>query len=136
MPIPWVTVLQAVPWSEVIRNAPKVAEGAKKLWNTVGKKPSSPEVVETSTQPTVSPESQTIADLEARAEALKATVSDLHEQMFAASELIKALAEQNTQLVQRIEANRVHMIWLSVATTVVAIVALFGLFLVFSQHGA
>lgn len=136
MPIPWVTVLQAVPWSEVIRNAPKVAEGAKKLWNTVGKKPSSPEVVETSTQPTVSPESQTIADLEARAEALEATVSDLHEQMFAASELIKALAEQNTQLVQRIEANRVHMIWLSVATTVVAIVALFGLFLAFSQHGA
>jgi hypothetical protein len=136
MPIPWVTVLQAVPWSEVIRNAPKVAEGAKKLWNTVGKKPSSPEVAETSTQPTVSPESQTIADLEARAEALEATVSDLHEQMVAASELIKALAEQNTQLVQRIEANRVHMIWLSVATTMVAIGALLALFLAFSPHGA
>ena len=133
MPIPWVTVLQAVPWSEVIRNAPKVAEGAKKLWNTVGKKPSSPEVAETSTQPTVSPESQTIADLEARAEALEATVSDLHEQMFAASERIKALAEQNTQLVQRIEANRVHMIWLTVASTVIAIAALLALFLTIAQ---
>lgn len=134
MPIPWVTVLQAVPWSEVIRNAPKVAEGAKKLWKTVGKKPSSSEVAESNAQPAVSPE-QTLIQLEDRAESLEATVADLHEQMFAASELIKALAEQNTQLVQRIEANRVHMLWLSVTTAVVAVVALVGLFLAFSQQG-
>lgn len=133
MPIPWITVLQVVPWSEVIRNAPKVAEGAKKLWNTVAKKPSSSEVAESSMQPTVSPESQSIADLEARSEALGASVSELHEQMLAASELIKALADQNTQLVQRIEANRVHMIWLSVATTVIAIVALLAVFLTIAK---
>jgi len=108
MPIPWVTVLQVVPWSEVIRNAPKVADGAKKLWYTVAKKPSSPEVAESSTQAAVSPESKSIAALEARAEALEAAVSDLHGQMLAASELIKALADQNTQLIQRIETNRVH----------------------------
>ena len=136
MPIPWVTVLQVVPWSEVIRNAPKVAEGAKKLWNAVGNKPAASEVTETSMQPAVSPEAKSIAALEARAEALETSVADLHEQMLAASELIKALAEQNTQLVQRIEANRVHMIWLSVATTVVAIGALLALFLAFSPHGA
>ena len=136
MPIPWVTVLQVVPWSEVIRTAPKVAEGAKKLWNAVGNKPAAPEVTETSMQPAVSPEAKSIAALEARAEALETSVADLHEQMLAASELIKALAEQNTQLVQRIEANRVHMIWLSVATTVVAIGALLALFLAFSPHGA
>lgn len=135
MPIPWVTVLQVVPWSEVIRNAPKVAEGAKKLWSVVAKKPSASEVAETSRQAAGSAESQTIVELEARAEALESAVSDLHGQMLAASELIKALADQNTQLVQRIEANRVHMIWLSAATTVVAIAALLGLFLVFSQHG-
>ena len=136
MPIPWVTVLQVVPWSEVIRNAPKVAEGAKKLWNAVGNKPAAPEVTETSMQPAVSPEAKSIAALEVRAEALETSVAHLHEQMLAASELIKALAEQNTQLVQRIEANRVHMIWLSVATTVVAIGALLALFLAFSPHGA
>lgn len=134
MPIPWVTVLQAVPWSEVIRNAPKVAEGAKKLWKTVGKKPTSPEVAESGTPPAVSPE-QTMAQMEARAEALETTVADLHEQMLAASELIKALADQNTQLVKRIEANRVHMLWLSAAIAVVAIAALVGLFLAFSQPG-
>jgi len=132
MPIPWVTVLQAVPWSEVIRNAPKVAEGAKKLWKSVGKKPSEPEVAEPSTRIAVSPE-QTMADLEVRTEALEMTVADLHEQMFAASELIKELADQNTQLIRRIETNRVHMLWLSAVTTLVASAALLGLFIAFSR---
>jgi len=132
MPIPWVTVLQVVPWSEVIRNAPKVAEGAKKLWNAVGKKPAAPEVTETSMQPAVSPE-QTMDELKARADALEVTVADLHKQMFAASELIKALADQNTQLIRRIETNRVHMIWLTVASTVIAITALLALFLANAQ---
>lgn len=136
MPIPWITVLQAVPWSEVIRNAPKVADGAKKLWNAVARKPASPEVAESSTQPAVSPESQTMAALEARATTLEAAVSDLHGQMLAASELIKALAEQNTQLIQRIEANRRHVLWLSAATTVMVLAALLGLFIAFSQQGA
>jgi len=39
MPVPWLTVLQNVPWSDVIKNAPKVADGARKLWQSVGKKP-------------------------------------------------------------------------------------------------
>jgi len=132
MPIPWVTVLQVVPWSEVIRNAPKVAEGAKKLWNAVGKKPAASEVADTSPQPLVSPE-QTMDELKARADVLEGTVADLHEQMFAASELIKALADQNTQLIRRIETNRVHMIWLTVASTVIAITALLALFLANAQ---
>ena len=132
MPIPWVTVLQVVPWSEVIRNAPKVTEGAKKLWKAVGKKPAASEMAETSPQPLVSPE-QTMDELKARADSLEVTVADLHEQMFAASELIKALADQNTQLIRRIETNRVHMIWLTVATLLVGTAALLVLFLTFSQ---
>ena len=38
MAIPWLTVLQSVPWSDVVRNAPKVAAGAKKLWDNVAHK--------------------------------------------------------------------------------------------------
>ena len=38
MAIGWLAVLKMVPWSDVIENAPKVASGAKKLWNSVGKK--------------------------------------------------------------------------------------------------
>ena len=38
MAIGWLTVLQSVPWSDVVRNAPKVAAGAKKLWDNVANK--------------------------------------------------------------------------------------------------
>ena len=37
MAIPWLTLLKVVPWSDVIANAPKVADGARKLWNRAHK---------------------------------------------------------------------------------------------------
>ena len=136
MALGWLAVLQSVPWSEVISNAPKVADGARKLWNAVARKSFLPEVSDSSAQPTVSIESQPLAALEARVITLEAAVSDLHGQMLASSELIKALADQNAQLIQRIETNRVRVLWLSAATAMVAIAALLGLFLAFSQYGA
>ena len=50
MAIGWWTVLQSVPWAEVVSNAPKVAAGAKKLWNAVGRKPSAGAPVTDATQ--------------------------------------------------------------------------------------
>ena len=44
MAINWMTLLAAVPWTEVIKNAPKVADSAKKLWHTVGGKDGKAEV--------------------------------------------------------------------------------------------
>lgn len=122
MALGWLMVLQSVPWSEVIANAPKLADGAKKLWNAVAGKPALPEQPASDGQAAVSPTS--LAALEARTIALEATVSDLHGQMLGSSELIKALAEQNTQLVKRIEANRIRMLWLTATTGVLAIAAL------------
>lgn len=123
MPISWLTVLQAVPWSDVIRNAPTVAEGASKLWDTVGRKVSSkPAPASSTAQPPASP-------LEARVTTLEATVADLHVQMIASSQLIKELAEQNTQLIRRAEINRVRTLWLAgvVATLVITVaLLLFG----------
>ena len=136
MAIAWLAVLKSVPWSEVISNAPKVAEGARKLWNAVARKSPLPEVSDAGTHSAVSHESQSLAALEARTVTLEAAVSDLHGQMLASSELIKELADQNAQLIQHIETNRLRLLWLSAATAVVAIAALLGLFLVFSQHGA
>ena len=124
MAIGWLTILQSVPWTEVIKNAPKVAEGARKLWSTVAKKYASADDSASSTQPAVSAEPHTLAALEARTTALEAAISDLHGQMLASSELIKALAEQNAQLVKRIEANRKRTLWLVAATLVLAIAVL------------
>jgi hypothetical protein len=110
MAISWLTVLQAVPWSDVIRNAPKVAEGAGKLWDAVGRK--------VSAKPASPPSagSTPASPADARMAALEATVADLHAQMLASSQLIKELAEQNTQLIRRAEINRVRTLWLAAVT--------------------
>lgn len=127
MAISWLTVLQSVPWSEVISNAPKVADGAKKLWSTVSKKAAPPFAPETSVQPSLSPEAQAIGALEERVFRAEAAVADLHGQMLASSELIKALAEQNAQLIRRIENHRVRVKWLTVAVAIVAAISISAL---------
>lgn len=111
MAIPWLTVLKTVPWSEVISNAPKVAEGAKKLWKAVAGKPAPAEAARAA--PSATP-------LEARLRALEAARAESDRQMLASSELIQALAEQNAQLIRRIEGNRVHVLWLTAAVVVLA----------------
>ena len=128
MAIGWIAVLQMVPWSDVIKNAPKVADGAKKLWNSVGKKPPPPADVGASVQQ--SPESQATAALQAHVLALESATRDLHEQMLASSELIKALAEQNTQLIRRAEVSRVRLLLLAGVTAGVTVVAVLALTLV------
>ncbi len=130
MAIGWLVVLQSVPWTEVMKNAPKVADGAKKLWNAiVNKKPPSPRAIAPTAQPTLSPKDQVIATLQSQVAALELETVDLHNQMLASSELIKALAEQNTQLIQRVEANRIRMLWLAGAVLVLGILAVSNLVL-------
>lgn len=136
MAIGWLSVLQAVPWSDVIANAPKVAEGAKKLWSTVAKKPvpTTETPAEAASPEATSPQAQALAVLEARVAATEASVAQLHEQLLASSELIKALAEQNAQLIQRIEANRVRVVWVTWAALVGAGSGLAGLALAWASR--
>lgn len=114
MAIPWLVLLQSVPWSEVIKNAPRVADGARKLWGSIGKKPAEATHDVPLDDSALSPDAR-LTRLQTRLAALEETTAALHEQMLASSELIKALAEQNAQLVKRIEANRRRVVWLSIA---------------------
>ena len=114
MGISWMTVLAAVPWTEVIKNAPKVAEGAKKLWNTVGRKDGA------NTHVASHPSGPT-----ARLEALEATVDELSKQMQASAELIKALAEQNAYLVQRVELMRRRTLLLAFVVLLMLVAQIF-----------
>ena len=131
MPIPWLTVLSNVPWKDVISTAPKVAEGAKKLWKAVGKKSGAAEDDGTNSEPLASAENQTIATLDARIHALKADVAALNQAMLSSSELIKALAEQNTQLIRSIEIFRGRVLRLGLVTVISVIVALLALYRTF-----
>lgn len=115
MGIGWFTVLQAVPWADVIKNAPKVAEGAKKLWSAVGKKSPRSKSGAVGSMPVLTP----AAMVDVRVAGLEAAVAALHEQMLASSELINELAEQNDQLVRRVDANWKKARWLCLASGIV-----------------
>jgi hypothetical protein len=119
MAIPWLTVLQAVPWSDVIRNAPKVADGAKKLWQNAGRTPGAAAQAVTTAPGREDP----LAALQAQVTAQQAALAELQQQMQSASELIKTLAEQNTGLIRRAEALRVRLRWLAVATALLGAAA-------------
>lgn len=111
------TVLSNIPWGQVVDNAPKLAEGAGKLWNSVTglRKKTTGEVQEPVNAPT---ETEV---LRSQMQALDETVKNLSDQMRASSELIKALADQNTQLVQRIELHRVRLLRVSVVAAMTGI---------------
>ncbi len=129
MAIGWLSVLRMVPWAEVISNAPKVAEGAKKLWNAVNKKSPSPDLVDEEADVPADAGLDTLATLQARLATMEIATADLHSQMLASSELIKVLADQNAQLIKRMEVHRIRIVWLAGATVVFGIIAVIGLIL-------
>lgn len=114
------TVLSSVPWGQVIDAAPKVAEAATRLWHAATRKKSAPEASEAADAASSATPEQQLA-------ALQRQVDELRAEMQAASELIKALAEQNAQLVQRVEANRQRLLRLSVAALIAGAGLLGGL---------
>jgi uncharacterized coiled-coil protein SlyX len=132
MPAGWVTVLQMVPWGEVIKNAPKVADGAVKLWNSVSKKKVYDETGSEVSDVILASDPEAVEKLEHRLLAAEQTISDLQTQVVQSAEVIKELASQNTQLVAQIEANRKAVTVLGVALAlalvagVVQAVILFG----------
>ena len=111
----WVAVLQMVPWGEVIKNAPKVADGAVKLWNSVSKKKSGEFDSSESTDVVLAADINAIERLEHRLQEAQDSITDLQTQVVQSAEVIKELASQNTQLVAQIEANRKAVTVLGVA---------------------
>ncbi len=125
MALGWFSLLKTVPWTEVISTAPLVAQGAKKLWDSVAKK--TPAAPAPPAAPVLPTHDVVVAQLQTRILALEATSAELHAQMRTSSELIQALATQNTELVQRVEANRVRLRWVSAALVALAVALVYAL---------
>ena len=128
MPVGWMTVLKLVPWVEVIKNAPAIADGARKLWATAARpapgyagSTSPEEAAPAGSAGLESPPA--LAALQAQLASAEDSVARLQEQMQASSALIKALAEQNAELVQRVELNRRRTVWLGAGLGVLALLA-------------
>ena len=129
MAIGWLAVLKLVPWGDVIENAPKVAQGAKKLWDKVGKKSVASSIVVPPAAPAaMATQPPDLAQLQAQVIELEAAVVELHQQMFESSDLIKSLAEQNSQLVKRVEAHRRRLLGLAWLLLGLAVAFVFKLF--------
>lgn len=135
MAIGWLAVLQAVPWGQVIDNAPQIVNGAKKLWGSVSRKPASEEMGEPDDYVPSDPNEETEM-LRQRLSSLEKSTAELHEQMVTSTALIKELAEQNAQLIKHIEANRVRTFRLAVLGITASIVAVASLVLVLLPNAA
>lgn len=129
----WWSVLKTVPWSEVINAAPQVASGARRLWDTVARKSGGAAGMAPAPGMEVEPEEDVFGNLILRVDKNEATVADLRTQMLQASEIIANLADQNAQLIAKMELARTRMLWLGVATGVSGILALVALALVMAR---
>lgn len=98
----WASLLAKVPWTEVIRNAPAVADAARKFWNKT-RRPASTEAVDLPVD----------ADEHAVLHALQQRVSALQTEMRVAGEVMQSLAEQNAQLIVRVEKTRRRLLLLA-----------------------
>lgn len=114
-----ITVLSNVPWGQVIDAAPKVAEGATKLWDAVTRRKKNDAELEP--QAGASATGGDLPDdsfqrLRADVQVLQASVGELREELLSATGLIKELADQNTVLVQRVELHRRRLALVSYLT--------------------
>ena len=112
----WLGLLKVVPWGEVMTNAPKIAEGAKSLWSAVAKKvrPGDETMAESTADASDAP-------LSARLAALEDSQRELRAQLATTSDLIRSLAEQNAQLVVRLDALRSRLRWLTLGAAVLLV---------------
>jgi hypothetical protein len=121
MSLLWKTILTNVPWSDVLGKAPVIADGAKKLWQGLGRKNGETAVADA--EAFIAPD----ADHATRLTGLEAAQRKLRTQILASGELIQALSEQNAQLVAQIEVLRRRtqvQAWGLAATALVAGLAL------------
>ena len=148
MAIPWMLALKAVPWGDVIDNAPRIADGAKKLWDNVAQKKATahagPVMTAAATAAAVAavkitPEAAAIAALTVQLAAAEAATAAVHQQVVSTLEMTTALAEQNALLVCQLAILQRRLSQVVMATAVVAVVtvvAVSGLALLLVRQAA
>jgi protein-tyrosine-phosphatase len=106
----------------VVRNAPKVAAGAKKLWdNVANKSAANPDVAADGSG--LAPGPATLEGLQQQVLSLQAASANLQQRLIESSDLIGTLAEQNAQLIQGIQVLRRRLFWQGAALVLVGLLA-------------
>ncbi len=113
MPVPWSALFSAIPWTDVIAKAPELAQGARKLWQKVGKREATPPA------PPEAPASSAPSFGE-RIDALDARLADVGARQQESAELLAALAAQNAELIRATEELRSRVRQLGIGFVVLA----------------
>ncbi len=113
MPVPWSALFSAIPWTDVIAKAPELAQGARKLWQKVGKREATPPA------PPDTPASSAPSFGE-RIDALDARLADVGARQQESAELLAALAAQNAELIRATEELRSRVRQLGIGFVVLA----------------
>jgi uncharacterized coiled-coil protein SlyX len=116
MAINYIAALKMIPWDDVVRNAPRIIEGSKKLWNGVAKK----------SQPAAT-------GIDARLSALETQVAELQQELTSSAELISALADQNSRLIQAVASLQARMRLMVGAVAVLAVGAIASIALLLAR---
>lgn len=115
-----IKAISSVPWGTVLETAPKVTEAAKKLWELVARKKSD-NLENSNDQAVAYSTSLSLQGLQIRLSRVDERTLRLEEEIASSAELIKELAEQNAQLVRKIQQNSTRLNRLSMATLVFAV---------------
>lgn len=127
----WWTVLRTVPWNEVISAAPQVANGARRLWDTVNRNRQGMPDGPMGMPPEMAGQEDDVFDVLIRSvERNDAEITDLRNQMRSASEIIANLADQNAQLIAKVDAQRQKMTWMGVTAALSGLLSVVALVLV------
>ena len=127
----WWTVLRTGPWNEVISAAPQVANGARRLWDTVNRNRQGMPDGPMGMAPEMAGQEDDVFDVLIRSvERNDAEITDLRNQMRSASEIIANLADQNAQLIAKVDAQRQKMTWMGVTAALSGLLSVVALVLV------
>jgi hypothetical protein len=111
------TVLANIPWGQVVESAPKIAQGAGRLWETVRKR-ADPAQTPAQGEPEGPSELQL---LQALVQSQAAQLQSLEGEMRATAQLVKDLAEQNAMLVERMQTLQRQLRWALGAAALLAL---------------
>jgi hypothetical protein len=105
---PVLSVLSNLPWGTIVESAPKVAENASRLWETVKKRRGARTDPgdEAPGVPATDPRPADLLQLQAQVGELRSSVTSLEEELRHSAGVIRDLADQNARLIERVEQGR------------------------------
>jgi hypothetical protein len=131
MALPWLTLIKAVPWADVIEHAPTVVSGAQKLWQRMpGRGGAAPTAVATTAAVADAGQSLSaqVAELRASVVAAEQQTVELQGRLSDTNALIRDMAEQQARMLAQIEAHRRALRWAAGLASVALVVAVGLLF--------